>query len=244
MRFRSDSIVLRRIPYGDSDLIVTLYDRALGRFTAIAKGARSSKKRFAGAIEPGSLIGAICSEHKVGAFARIEEARAVRPMNGIMRSLLRLNGQARAIDLALSFLPEREASPHKFDLLSDHLMQLSERDPRSIDIVNYELKWLSFCGYQLRIERCGLCERELHPAHSFSFDFENGGLVCGGCVPSRWKINLGADEMTGFMALNSSVDGSVADQKVAMAGRIVGQYVDHLLGRPTRSSAFLDYGDL
>lgn len=45
------AIVLRTAPYRDNDLVVTLLTKNQGKLAAIARGARNSKKRFAGGIE-------------------------------------------------------------------------------------------------------------------------------------------------------------------------------------------------
>ena len=45
-------MLLGRVAYGESDLVVTLLTEPLGRVSALARGARRSSKRFAGALEP------------------------------------------------------------------------------------------------------------------------------------------------------------------------------------------------
>ena len=49
-KIRTEAFVLRAVDYSERDVIVTLYGRDLGRVSAIAKNARSSR-RFAGGIE-------------------------------------------------------------------------------------------------------------------------------------------------------------------------------------------------
>ena len=44
--------VLRTRPYGESDRIVTLITETHGKVTGIAKGAKNSRRRFAGTLEP------------------------------------------------------------------------------------------------------------------------------------------------------------------------------------------------
>ena len=46
----TDAIVIRLTDYGESDRIVTLLTERHGKVTAIAKGARRSRKRFGGAL--------------------------------------------------------------------------------------------------------------------------------------------------------------------------------------------------
>ncbi|HEY5376881.1 MAG TPA: recombination protein O N-terminal domain-containing protein, partial [Polyangiaceae bacterium] len=46
------ALLLRRVEYGESDLVVTLLTDSIGRVSALARGARKSVKRFGGVIEP------------------------------------------------------------------------------------------------------------------------------------------------------------------------------------------------
>src|ERR1700759_1450132 len=49
---KTEAVVLRSIRYGEADRILHLYSPTLGRFGAIAKGARQPKSRFGGRLEP------------------------------------------------------------------------------------------------------------------------------------------------------------------------------------------------
>ena len=55
-RRTSDALVLRLVDYRESDRIVTLFTQELGVLGAIARGARSSRRRFAGALEPYAIV--------------------------------------------------------------------------------------------------------------------------------------------------------------------------------------------
>src|SRR6201995_6071902 len=46
MRLVTPAIVLRTVDYGDSDRIVTLFTRDAGKLSGLARGARTSVKRF------------------------------------------------------------------------------------------------------------------------------------------------------------------------------------------------------
>src|SRR6185369_6027248 len=46
----TQAIVLRTVNFGESDRIVTLYGRSTGKVSAVARGARRSKKRFGAAL--------------------------------------------------------------------------------------------------------------------------------------------------------------------------------------------------
>src|SRR5207247_7539818 len=55
----TSALVLRTRPYGESDRIVTLLTEQHGKLTGIAKGAKNSRRRFAGTLEPFVRIRAV-----------------------------------------------------------------------------------------------------------------------------------------------------------------------------------------
>ena len=60
--FSTPAIILRRIDFGDYDLIVTIFTLNKGKISVIAKSAKKSKKRFAGILELFSVLDVKYSE--------------------------------------------------------------------------------------------------------------------------------------------------------------------------------------
>ena len=53
------ALVLRGVDYGEADRILTLLTPELGRVAVLARGARKSQRRFAGALEPFAVLAAV-----------------------------------------------------------------------------------------------------------------------------------------------------------------------------------------
>ena len=50
--YETEALVLRRTPYREADLVVTLFTAELGQVSALARAARKSQRRFGGSLEP------------------------------------------------------------------------------------------------------------------------------------------------------------------------------------------------
>ncbi|HTU59687.1 MAG TPA: DNA repair protein RecO, partial [Polyangiales bacterium] len=50
------ALVLRAVDFGESDRVITLLTRELGLVSTMARAARKSKRRFAGALEGFAII--------------------------------------------------------------------------------------------------------------------------------------------------------------------------------------------
>ena len=59
-----EALVLSTVDYGEADRIVTLFTKDRGRLSAFAAGARTSKRRFAGALEAGTHLRARLVERR------------------------------------------------------------------------------------------------------------------------------------------------------------------------------------
>ena len=78
--YTTDAVVLRRLQYGETDNILTLYSPDKGRFSAIAKGARKAISRLSGATEVltctrfGLATGKVAGDRHPGRSSRIVPA--------------------------------------------------------------------------------------------------------------------------------------------------------------------------
>ena len=86
--------------------------------SALARAARKSKKRFAGALEGFALI-AVDLTFGRGQLARLDAARVTRVFPRLLGDLARLEAAGGLMRLARELLPERVPEPAVFELLSD-----------------------------------------------------------------------------------------------------------------------------
>ncbi len=230
MKRVSESIIMKRVAYGEADWIVTFFTRDMGRLSGMARSARLSRRRFGGALEPGTVVEMSYSTGRNYGLARLEEAQILLPMNGVMKSLERIGAVARALALALAFLQENESNPEKFDLLRARLMSLSGSDPIPHEGAAFELRWLALCGYAPEIVRCARCGADVADARGWSFDFAGGGLSCGSCKagPESMGLSIAAHRGFSFLAGKGESDAVSAEA----ASRVLGRYIDHVLGQP------------
>jgi DNA repair protein RecO (recombination protein O) len=233
MHRTTNAIILKKIAYGESDLIITFFGRDGGRMSGIAKSARVSQRRFGGALELGSLVDLRYVPRRGTDLVRIEDTQVNVPTTGIMSSLERLGALSRALELALAFLPEHQAAPEKFDLLAGHIFNLSREDPVPASVIAFELKWLSLVGYGPALENCMKCGGEPKAGETWSFSLDQGGIFCPHCVrrdTRRIEINEGAVRNMRNLAMEEEADLGQAETRSIQ--RLLAAYVEHILGRP------------
>ena len=79
---QSEAIVLRTWPLRESDLLVSLLTRDLGKVRGVAKAALKSRKRFGGTLEPMTYVHAAYAERPRQELVRLDHFESDRVAAG------------------------------------------------------------------------------------------------------------------------------------------------------------------
>lgn len=187
----AQALLLRRVDYGDSDLILTLLTDGEGRITALARTARKSQKRFGGALEPMHTLALRYDERPGAELVSLREAKIVVPRAGILQSLERLEAAGTALGWVRKAAPPRVPEPAVWAELSALLDRLAEPESslsaRAL-LAAAGLRLLAAFGWGIDFERCVSCGKAAAPAQSAAVDPGRGGLVCQSCGGARLHL--------------------------------------------------------
>ena len=234
------AVVLRTVDYGERDLVVTLFSRERGKLSAFARGARSSRRRFGGALEPFTLLAAEVTE-RGGDLWVLEDAGVERGFGNLRGDLARIACASYAVELARELV--RDAEPHEdlFDGLVAYLGLLDEAPARPWDLRRFELDALRAAGLQPALVECARCGRPAGEGPA-RFDPLQGGVLCPACAStgSAGARPIGADVLEALRRLQR---GEAVDQGAvegAQARAILGACIEIHLGKRLQSRRFLD----
>lgn len=104
------------VDYGERDRIVRLLCPDHGRISALARGARGSTRRFAGALDLGNRVEAMLRPG-AGELWHLQEASLLRGVEGLRSDLGRLSLMAYACELCAALAREHHPEPRLFGLL-------------------------------------------------------------------------------------------------------------------------------
>lgn len=205
------AVLLRSVDFGDSDRIVTLLTEHFGRVSALAKGARNSRKRFGAALEPFQLITASLAP-STGELMRLQEAHVVRSYPAILTSLDAMQEAGRALEAIRNVAPQRHVEPRLLALTEQLFEALHEGHVAGV-FAKTSLRVLDIIGLAPRLEACLVCGRIPSAAQSAMFDPGRGGIVCRAC--GGGNIKLGSEARAWMMLmLASESDVSVPSLEV------------------------------
>src|SRR5512139_379344 len=183
LEHRTRGLVLRTFDQGESDRVVHLYTEKLGRVSAIAKGARRSKRRFPGTLEILSLVDARLVEPPRAALLRLEGAKLAGAFEGITESLGRYAIACQFLELLDRLTAERESLPDLFHFAVGVLDVLREEPPDRLLALLVLAKTLARLGYRPQLVACAVCGGDLPAgAARVAFSPAQGGALCPRCT--------------------------------------------------------------
>ncbi len=177
------AFILRTVDYRDSDRIMTLLTQEAGKVSAIAKGARSSRRRFGGALEPFSLLEvSLLPGRGRDRLAVLSEATTVRANQGISTSLERMGSAAFITELIREITVEGQPDRRTFQLLSESLELLSTESVLVRPVtLSSALRVLALGGFSLSATACNACAQPVPAGKKAYFDPGRGGVICTPC---------------------------------------------------------------
>ena len=152
INLRDEALILRKSPLGESDFVVTLLCRRQGKLSAVAKGARSSKKRFAGCMEIFSRVEVELFDKGSGRLLRLQEATLQHAHSGIRANLVAFAQASYLTELTSALVKEGIEIESIFSLLSHVLLRMDQGQLASWEIRRYEIRLLQILlPYHLNI---------------------------------------------------------------------------------------------
>jgi DNA repair protein RecO (recombination protein O) len=237
---KTDGVVIHRVDFGESDLIVTLYTADLGKVTGIAKGAKRSKRRFVNNLQIFSYIRIVFSEGR-GGLIRLDEADMIQPLFRISEDISKVLYGSYFLEMVKEMTGEKESNPQLFELLVTFLTLLNDSPPREEYPRVFELRFLDLMGYRPRLMECTICGKTPPSVDGAFFSYRHGGVVCKRCqVNARGAVAISYETiqaMERVLGMDlTEVEGVEFPPVVLVEGKeILPRFVQHQLGKGLKS---------
>jgi len=188
-------LVLKVVNFGDADRIVTLLTQEFGKVSALAKGARTSRRRFGAALASFGYGEALLEERPGQELFVLSELHMSQGFPNLPLELCRFGYAAYACELCLHLCPPQVPEPRVLRLLVTMLDELDRlplsQKPKALLLRAFELQVLSAVGLALQIEDCAACGDVVPDAPLVPLDVERGGVLCSRCYKGPIPTQLG-----------------------------------------------------
>jgi DNA repair protein RecO (recombination protein O) len=243
-------VVLRTQPLRESDLLVVLYTDRHGRVSTVARGARRSQRRFAGALSLLVLGRFVLGRPPRGELWNLERAEVVREWTRLSSDVIAVAHASYVAELVGALLPPEAPDPEALDLIVALWDSLADAGPSPGALRSVELALLELAGHQPALDQCAACTLPI--AEGAVFDPARGGAICRSCAatsrgqgvrqldPAARAYLVAAAEAgnpAAARALDTDPRFTTADRHAARDHLL--SMVTGLVGRPLRSLEYL-----
>jgi DNA repair protein RecO (recombination protein O) len=178
--YRAEGIVLRRRNIGEADSIFTVLASDGRKFEAVARGARKTRSRMRGHLEPLTHSRFLIATGKsLDVFTQAETIESFRHLRDYLE---RSSAGMYCAELCDRFTVEDQENRQLFHLLRATLTALDAGAVPDVVLRYFELQILAISGFELQLAGCARCGARLNEEPAL-FSAGGGGLFCRNCRP-------------------------------------------------------------
>ncbi|HYW33351.1 MAG TPA: DNA repair protein RecO [Gemmatimonas sp.] len=239
----TDAIVLHSADYLESSRIFRLATREAGVQSVLARGARSSRKRF------GSALGLFAEGHAQIATKPGRDLHTllsfdvvkVRP--GLAADLGRFTASSALAESVLRIVHE-EAAPQVYDGIVSGLDAIAAADSANTTSVALGVLWrlVSDVGFTPSMEECSECHERIPDDGDVMFSHHAGGVVCMRCgvrTPGGRRLPASARRRIVSWLASASKAVELTDGEQRAHRRLLREFLSHHLPDARAMRAYL-----
>ncbi|MEA5535862.1 DNA repair protein RecO [Crocosphaera sp. XPORK-15E] len=181
--YQATGIILKGMPLGEADRLVTILSPEWGLIRAVVPGARKPKSSLRGRCELFMVNQLLIAKGR--SLDKITQADTIESYPGLSKDLGKLAGSQYLAELVLSLALIDQPQGELYGLLNEHLRRL-EKMSTSESLHGYLAQavfhLLAIAGIAPQVYRCCLTQNTLNPNFSdpnwrVGFSFEAGGVI-------------------------------------------------------------------
>ena len=246
--FSSPAILLRRMDYGDFDVIITFFTLQKGKLSLIAKAAKKSTKRFAGILELFSVLEVVVGTGRGKGLPVLQEAVLKQPFSAIRGDFKKTAYASYWTELVYNWMEENCKQDELYYLFEHVLTELDNghTEKAALNIL-FQMRFLTLSGHRPNLTACSLCRKELDSINQamLILDLQRGGILCGTCSKnsaSRLTLAKGTIKQLLWTAsgnLAKATRVKFSSPALKESSHFLEEFVGYHLGKQPRSLKFL-----
>lgn len=182
MLINSEAIVLRKIDYGETSLICTLFTKEAGKVTIIAKGAKKPKNPIGHILEPINILDVNFYNKPSRNIQILKEASISKNFQNIRNNYEKILYSLIFIEYIDRVTRFENQEPIIFRLIKSVLVNLdSNHVPNQLIYIFFCYQLTTQLGFMIEYRFCDQCHR---PLKASIFNIRKGGLCCKKCLPN------------------------------------------------------------
>lgn len=241
---QSLAFIAKKVEYRDNDLIVHLLTKRWGKLSALARGAKKSRKRFGASLSLFVLGEAHLKAPKKGqSLWTLERFDGVRDHSAaISMDLVKLTHASHVIELAHELWAIEQPESDLFALLHQTLEAIDKATDQdfsaALRLRHFEIKLLDHLGLDPMFDSCSVCNIPFRPSENWFFSFDSGGICCSKCS-CHGNRPIASELVILIQAIRAGQAGIGYTPLLADVRALFLSILEHTMGKELKSWKFL-----
>ena len=235
MYLQTEAVVLKKVDFSESSLVLTLFSRNHGKIRALAKGGRRIKGPFESALDLMSHILVTYIPKRGDALDLLTESKLVRRFRPGRDNFGGMYAGFYLIELLNEMTIEQEPMPELFDAAVMALSQLMTEQPVMPTVLRFEWQLLELTGHFPSLDFCVHCDGEIdHTQRRITFGHIDGGVICPNCLPGTQQVSMITPELIKEIKRMAGGERPVAGYQPLAPNpmrALLNPYISHLIGK-------------
>ena len=227
------TIVIRKVDYGESDLILGLLTKTEGKISVFARGAKRSKKRFGSALDLFVEMDAqVKAPRNLHGLWTLESIQIQNTHVKLRQNLMSISTTSYVSECLWHLLGDGDPHEDIYLWLQKTFRLMSEFPDDLVAHVKLDLEMLQLCGYRPSWKSCVECHQMI-TAQKVFFAYDRGGVLCANCKKSNYGSWLRPD------AFEKTLQGEHVEKRdLYNLRQSLNGFVNFTLGRMPNSQKF------
>lgn len=196
---KTEAVVLSKLNYGDTSSIVNLYTESDGKLSVILKGGRNPKSKIGKIVDPLNHIQVIIYKKSTRDIQILSSADLISYFPNIKNDLDSTKYAFAIIELINYLTLEGEHNKKLFKGVVKVLNLIEQQSEHSsILFGRFFIFFLSELGYELEIDKCGICGKEMKLNSVVGYNLEIG-FACSDCYKSHSALEGNSAELFNYI---------------------------------------------
>lgn len=225
---KTEAVVLSKVNYGDTSLIVSVYTEQYGKLSVIIKGGRNPKSKYGIIADTLNHIQLVLYKKDTRELQLLSSVDIISHFPRIKEDIEKTQYALAIAELIKRLTVENETNKRLFKGLTKILSLIdSEKEHPGVLFGRFYIFFLSELGYAIQISQCGICGGEIDK-NSVGFSAETG-FVCSNCFESHPGFSFISAELLYyfFCLINNITVKSISIDLIKQANIFLDRYTKH-----------------
>ena len=177
---KTEAIILKRMDFRETSLIVDLYTRDFGKLSGLLKGIRAEPTKFASAVEVSSHNDVIFYKKTNTTLHLVSACDLKDNFFNIRKSMIKAGMMGIMMELITSVMQPEDKNEAVFNLALECLKELETTSTPDKVMTIFKIRMLSLSGFKPHFDSCVSCSDRILGQSKFSLSL--GGLLCEKCA--------------------------------------------------------------